>query len=279
MVDFSLRYAEKFTDPSGSTSYTFPTDDMEYEPAQAHRPAEAAAVGADYAHDYLGTLRWTKEVAEEPVRVSIWGSTSAAILTEFDTMCQKLINIGLGKLYTVDEAGTERWCWAKLAERPGYHVDASTLFVLPVTLRFRRFSDWYSTTATTGTVSVTVSPKTFTITNPGNARVTNLVVRLRSNNATGFTNPRLQNLTLNQQFDTTRDAASANSELRLDNEAMRVQWSTDDGSTYADDYANATLPATQVAICELDPGDNSMQYTDGGTPNFSLEYSFYAQWH
>ena len=50
------RYAEKFVSRDGLLSYSFPGDQLEYQPGQEYRRAEANVVGADYAHDYLGAL-------------------------------------------------------------------------------------------------------------------------------------------------------------------------------------------------------------------------------
>jgi hypothetical protein len=103
-----------------------------------------------------------------------------------------------------------------------------------------------------------------------------MVIRLRSNSATGFTNPQLQNLhaAYPHTISSTRDAVSANSELRIITEQHRIQFSDNDGVSYTDDYALATIPATQVSMMELQPGTNPMRYTNTGTPNAVLEISF-----
>lgn len=279
-MSFLQRYAEKFTSLDGTVSYTFPLRAYEYEPEQALKPSLAGVVGADYAHDFLGANRWVKDVGSESIRFEVVGSaTPAALDTEIDSLVSKLVSIGLGKLYTIDSAGSRRWCYAKLDARPGVQVRIGEWMRQPVSLHFVRLSDWFDTTATTGTVSVTTSPKTFTINNPGNARVRAITFRLRSNNATGFTNPSLSNGTTGQSIASTRDAASANSELKIVTDTFQVLWSTDDGANYANDYDLVTLGATQAVLMELEPGDNNFTYTDGGTPNFSLEYSFYAAYH
>lgn len=279
MVDWAPGYAEKFEDTSGTQSYSFPQDDYGYEAAQALRVADAVSIGADYAHDHLGGLRWAKGVGEEAVRFAIWGADADTAMDAFDDCARRLLNIGRGKLFVLFPDGSRRWCWAKVVERPSYMVEAETLFKLAVAVRLRRYSDWYSTTATTGSQVVNATPTSWTITNAGNTRVTAAVFRLRSSGATGFTNPRLENVTTGEQIDSSRDAASANDELKIDCGRMQVLRSTDDGATYSDDYANVTLPATQVDLLTLEPGDNTIRYTDGGTPSLTIEWSFYPQWH
>ena len=77
----------------------------------------------------------------------------------------------------------------------------------------------------------------------------------------------------------SRNAVSADSELRLDTERGQVLWSDTNGATYADDYALVTLGATQVGLMQLEPGANALQYSDAGSPNLTLEWSFYAPYH
>lgn len=272
----AVRYLEKFESVDGLTSYTFPIDDYEYEPAQAFRRSEAPAVGADYAVDFLGAVPWPKAVGEEAVRFTIWGASAADADSQFDACVASLRNIGLGRLYQVDAATTRRWCWAKLLARPSYLVDVNGYFNIPVTLRFARYSDWFAAAPTTGSVTITTSPRAFTITNPGNAPARFVVFRLRANAAAGFTNPNLVNLTNGYSVASSRGAVSGDSELKLDTERMQVLWSDTNGAIYADDYALVTLGPTQAGLMQLEPGPNAMQYTDGATPNLDLEWSFYA---
>jgi len=272
----AIRYLEKLTSEDGLLSYTFPVDDYEHEAEQRYREASEAIIGADYAHDFGGVQPWAKDVGNEAVRFTIWGTSEADAETQFDTCAGTLRRIGRGKLYALASDGSRRWAWAKLAARPSYSARVDDFYNVAVALRFRRYSDWFASAATTGTQAVAATPATFTVNNPGNAPVLAAVFRLRSSGATGFTNPSLTNLTNGYSIASTRDAVSANSELRIDAGAARVQWSDDDGASYADDYALATLGATQAGVMRLEPGDNTMRYTDGGTPNLSIEWSFYA---
>ena len=273
----AILYLEKFTSSDGtSVSYTFPLDDMEYNAEQGYRVATAELVGADYSHDFSGSAPWAKGNASEALRFVIWGTSETAAMTEFDTMVSTLRKIGRGKLWALLPDGTRRWAWAKLSGRPSYTEQPLSFYNIPVNLRFERMSDWYAQNATTGSQTVTVTPTTFTITNAGNAPVRNLVFRLRANSATGFTNPSLTNLTNGYSIASTRDAASGDSELRIDAGAARVQWSTNNGATYADDYALATIGATQVGLFRLEPGANAIRYADGATPNVTIEWSFAA---
>lgn len=271
----AIRYLEKLTSEDGLLSYTFPVDDYEHEAEQRYREASEAIIGADYAHDFGGVQPWAKDVGNEAVRFTIWGTSEADAESQFDTCAATLRRIGRGKLYALASDGSRRWAWAKLAARPTYSARVDDFYNVAVALRFRRFSDWFASSPTTGTQAVAATPTQFSISNPGNAPVLAAVFRLRSNGAAGFTNPSLTNLTNGYSVSSTRDAANGNSELKIDAGAARVLWSTDDGANYADDYALATLGALQVGLMRLEPGSNVMRYTDGATPNLSLEWSFY----
>ncbi|MGE5501676.1 MAG: hypothetical protein ACM3W4_07105 [Ignavibacteriales bacterium] len=275
----ALRYLEKFESVDGLTSYVFPVDDYEYEPAQAFRRSEAPVVGADYAVDFLDAAPWPKAVGEEAVRFTIWGASAADADAQYDACVATLRGIGLGKLYQVDSATTRRWCWAKLLARPSSLVDVNGYSNRPVTLRFARYSDWFAATPTAGSVTITATPHSFTITNPGNAAARFVVFRLRANAAAGFTNPSLVNLTNGYSVASSRDAISADSELKVDAERMQVLWSDTNGATHADDYALVTLGPKQAGLMQLEPGPNAMRYADAGTPNLDLEWSFYAPYH
>jgi hypothetical protein len=277
MANDFLRVAEKFTSLDGATSYTFPIDELEYAPSQGYREATAGVLGADYVHDFAGAAAWSKEPGSESVRFVIWGSSAADADSQFDTMASTLRKVGLGKLWVVTAAGVRRWCYAKLRGRPSYMVNVEQFWNMPTEATFARLSDWFAENPTTGSQALSASPTNFTITNPGNARARAVTYRIRSDGATGFTDPTLKNNTLNQQVATTRDAAGANSELRIVSDRFAVEYSNDDGATYADDFALVTLPATQVGMLELAPGDNSFTYSQAsGTPNSTLEWSFYA---
>lgn len=275
MVDV-VRYAEKFESRDGLISCTFPTDTYEFEPGQPYRESLERVHGADYAHDFAGYLPWPKQPGLEVVRCVIWGTSGVNADSQFDDLVSKCRRAGLGKLFSIDNAGTRRWCYAKLGERPLYRATQEQFFNIPVALRFVRLSDWFGAAATTGTNTVTTSPKTVTINNPGNAPALNVQFRLRANTAGGFTAPNLRNTENGYSIGTSRTSSSAADEVRIDSGRMAVEYSQDDGTTYANDYALAVLGGTQVGVFRLEPGDNDIEVTCGGAPDFALEWSFFA---
>lgn len=273
------RYVNKFTSIDGSTiSVTFPLNMYEYESQQGLRAPAATIAGADYGHDYLGYAAGSKEFAVESVRFLVVNTTVATLEDTLSTIRADCHRIGLGKLWVTDANGVNRWAYARLTSMPTFRVATGAIHHVPVTLTFRRQSNWFASAATTGTNTVGSgeSPKAVTINNPGNARVKDIVFRLRANGSAGITNPSLTNGTNGYSIATTRDSASANSEIRIDTARMAVEYSNDNGSSYADDFDLVTLGSEQVGIMALEPGDNAFTVVCGGTPDFDLEWSFYA---
>jgi len=261
----------------GSISVTFGTAQLEYDQSQEYRIASVPLVGADYEHDFLGRYQSPKADGVEIVRWMILGVNDDALTEDtFDDLVSKIDRIGRGKLWTIDSQSTRRWCRARATKRPVPVIGAEIVNHMPVECEFKRSSDWYGETLQTGSQLLDSTPEPFNITNPGNMRVRDAIFRLRSNSATGFTNPQFVSQGVGMQIASTRDAVSADSELRIDAGEMRVEWSNDNGSTYTDDYDKVTVPVTQVGLLDLEPGVNSIIYTDGGTPNATLEWEFYA---
>lgn len=275
----TLRYLEKFENLAATLSYTFHLRNYEWVSEQQLKTPVAAVAGANYVHDFLGTSPSPKNVSVERVRCLVKKATFAELETEIDNARAYCYRIGLGKLYVLNTDGTRRWAYGRLESMPSVTVASPQGFFSPFIFQFIRVSDWFGTTATTGTRVATVTPDTFTINNPGSAAVDFAVIRFRANTAAGFTNPVLANLTNGYSISSTRDSASVDSELKIDCERMEVKFSSDNGVNYTDDWALATIAAIQVGLMRFEPGDNTMRYTDGGTPNLNIEWSFNAPYH
>lgn len=271
------RYIEKIENIAATISYLFPLKAYEWTSEQSFRTAYAAVAGADYAHDFHGYLSAPKDVARERIRAIAVESSAANLEAEIDEMRSELQRIGLGKAYTLESDGTtRRWAYARPASLPNLMRGVGQTLHMPTGFDMLRFSDWFAAAASTGTQSVTASPTDFTIANNGNIPAKFMVFRLRAGASGGITNPSILNQTNNYSIATTRDSASLNDEIRINTETKTVEYSTDDGVSYADDYALVTLGGTQVGFFLLDPGNNSIRITCGGTPNFSFEWSFFA---
>ena len=273
----SMRFAEKFTNIAVTTTYTFPLEMYEWSNDQDYSSNLLSVAGADYPYDPAGNDPWPMEAAEEHVKFMISATTNELMNTIYDTLVSTLRTIGLGKLWSNDSVNSRRWCYAKLARRPSILVGIKAPHYPEVICDFTRMSDWFAEVATTGSQSIAASTTDFNITNAGNVAAKNIVFRLRSNSAAGWVDPTLINLTNSMQVASTRDATSMSSELKIDTEEGSVKYSTDDGASYTADYSLAIIPAIQVGLLQLQPGVNSMRVTTVGTPNSTLEWSFYAQ--
>lgn len=266
------RYASKFTSFDGLTSYVFPAFRYEYEPTQPLRSARALVPGGHYGVRLLGSRPALKDVAQERIRFVSYG-TSLEIDTEIDNLRSKLYTGAFGWLYTLGADGTERRARAELAEMPQITIAYGSPHITPVVLGFNRFSDWYGTTETDLTFTVNADPYNFNVTNAGNAPVYNPVLILKG----PFTNPVLTNNTNGYIFGTTRDATLSTEWLKIDAGEHTIEWSTNSGGSWDDDYALYTRPTGQVQLMRFEPGVNSMTIT--GANGSTLDVNFYPGFH
>lgn len=278
MVADQLRYAEKFISGDGVT-VTFPLNQYEYQSEQDYRVNDQEVVGADYAFDFAGTAEWAKNVAVESVRFLLVKATPLVLSGSFDAIVAGCRNGGLGALWTVDAAGNRRWAWAKLDSRPGYVSSVELWQHTAVTLRFRRYSDWMAENAVSVQATITTTSQSFTVTNDGNAPVENMVILFEPLNATGFNQPKIENLMNGAIVGTTRVAGATTQRARFDTERYLLQWSTNSGASYADDYGNIVLGTKQVAFMRLEPGANTIRVTNLATPNMRVTITFSPTFH
>lgn len=199
-----------------------------------------------------------------------------------DELNAKMHNIGLGKLWTVgrDSGGNdvERWSYFRATSKPRTRWRAGDSLRKQAVCQFRGGPYWFGDTAYTWDETITSSPVNVVLDVPGNAPAWWMVMRLRSNSSAGFEDVDLWNLTNGYRMTGTRNAGSADDEMRIDTERQVFEFSDDDGATYADDYASWSIGDTQVALFRLEPGENTVQVTCAGTPNFDFEGSLYPAW-
>ena len=272
----STRHPTTFESTDALQVATFPGNLLEWQPTQNYRTANAEFVGADYGVDLNGATPAPKAIAQENIRFLFVGETAADADFLFDNFVATARQIGLGKLWVTNDDGSRYWAYAKLASRPAKTSSFQTPTWLACTSVWHRYSDWQYASATTGTVNITVTPTTFTVTNPGNTKARSLLLTIRSLVGAGWHHPSLVNNTLAQSISTTRDAAGVNSRLLIDPDRFRVAYSNDGGTTYANDYNLVTIGTTQVPLIELAAGDNSLTYSDTGVPNLAIDWSFNA---
>lgn len=278
MATRMLRYAEKAVSLDGAVTVTFPLMMYLWQSSGPLRSAYTRAPGNNYGFDHFRNAISPRDIARETIAFMVGEDDIQDTIDQIDEIKGAMLNMGAFWLTSLGQDGTRRKARCRLNSMPDVQVSYKRSITAPVVIEMDRMSDWYGETLVTPDVEVvTSSPDTFTITNPGNIPVDLVEIRLRSNGATGFTNPHLENLTNGYELRSTRDAASANSELKLDTSIPSILWSTDDGGTYADDWALYVQPTLQLPLSfRLDPGPNSIRYTDAGTPNVNISFSFYA---
>lgn len=271
----TLRHPEKFESADTLISYSFPLSSFEWDTDESFRIADVPSIGSDFAYDTLRSAVAPRNVATETIRYFIVGATVAAADSALDEARQKCLNIGRGKLWQVDATGARRWAWARIAAMPKSRVAVGMARHQPLILTFKRYSPWFTQTQTSTSNAVAASPTIFTVANSGNVPAKLMVIRLRANTAAGIVDPVIKNLTNNYQWSSTRDSASINSEIRVDTEKFSVEYSNDDGASYANDFSLFTIGANQAGFFQLEPGTNSIQYTGGGAPSLQVEFSFF----
>lgn len=122
---------------------------------------------------------------------------------------------------------------------------------------------------------VTASPTTFTITNEGHFRTSNIIIRIESLAANGYSNIRVINNTTEQfvQFARTGSTSSHVLQAKCSLGPHRVRESTNGGASFVSSpssgniWLDTTISDLQVPLMELIPGDNEIVVTTGGTPN------------
>lgn len=127
---------------------------------------------------------------------------------------------------------------------------------------------------------VAASPTDFTIVNEGQFRTSNLIIRIESLGASGYVNPRVDNLTTEQWVKFTRTGTTANHviQAKCTLGPHRVRESSDSGASFVDTPAlgniwpDTTISDLQVPLLELVPGENDIRITADGTPNFRVMF-------
>ena len=273
-MGYEPRRFEKFESADAAVSQLFPLGEWEQESAQPLRTPLATITGAHFGYDLLGTAPGLMDFASETLRCIIHESTPTLVDTAYDDLMSKLWRIGQGKLFSIDNAAVRRWAYARLRSMPTITWKAGDAFIKGASMDFVRLSPWYGTTQFSQTTAITITPQVVSVTNTGNFPIYNAVLILRGT----FVDPTITNTTNGYTFGTTRDGAGATNYLKIDAGRHTVQWSTNSGGTYADDYALYTRPLSQVALMKLEPGANSLSIA-GRTGTTNLDVSFYPAFH
>lgn len=277
-MGYQPRILEKFTSLDGLLTYSFSMADYEQEMTQglviAHQPIAGASYG--YLHR---TAPPVKLPGTASFRASVLAASPTLVDTEVDNMGAILYRAGLGYLYSIDSAGTRRRVLAMLNSLPSVSWRAGDIFRKGISVEFATYDDWRAVTATTGTATITASGQTFSINNPGNLPSKYVTFRLRANTSAGIINPKLSNGANGYTFETARDSASANSEIKLTiaYNQRKVEYSNDNGASYIDDFTNLVQPTDHPPLSfDIEPGSQTITYTGGASQSLDIEWELYA---
>lgn len=273
------RHLYRFSSPDGSVNVDFPLDEYEWEQSQDLRVPISIVAGAHYGWDHRGTQTGLKAVARERVRF-LEIDTPAALDSSLDLLRGRLFQIGRGKLWTVGDDDSERWAWSRLASMPQLTLTVNDRVTQPVILEFLRLGDWQTPALVAVSQNVTTTSADIEVTNPGTSPQSFIVMRVRANTSAGFANWRVENLTNGYIIETNLVASSVDDELRIDTERPAIEFSDDDGVSYATAVANLViqgLPYVYPPLAMiLEPGGNTLRMTSTGTPDYEFVASFYG---
>lgn len=273
------RFIEKFASLDGAVEVTF--DRYEYEWAHAHpvRRASAPVAGADFAHDYLGFGSAPVNNSEERLRFyqCVDDDDPAALETALSNLIARCHTIGKGYLYKRAHGGGLVRKLARISNGPGFTIATRQGVYVPVIVSFECSSWWMDYAgAYDETFPVDATTEEFTVTNPGNMPTWDAVIRIRASDTNAVTFPlTFTNERNGMAFTLDRDDfTTADEELRIDCGADLVEYSDDDGDTYAADPGTISYPSGQTRIMRFEPGANPISVTTAGTPDYDIDIDF-----
>ncbi len=274
-MSFSPKFPLTFESSDGMTVATFPLANYSFESSQPLRVPSVPLIDADYEYDQLGTRPARKAPAVIRIAGIFFDESPQTVDDDLDTFEANLLNIGLGKLWMEDQSSARFWAWARPTAAPAIRWQAGDVTSKGITLEFRRQSDWQAEEATEVSEDYAESPHAWTVANGGLRRILNAVIVLSGT----WTGPvTITNTTNGYAF--TYDGGDAgsdpNDQVRFDSGFNRVDRSTDGGATWTNAFANYTPAVGQVQMMILEPGNNAMTVTDGGSPDANITVTFYA---
>lgn len=275
-MGYQPRILEKFENAAASISYAFPLAEYEWQTEQGLYLPEMPVTGANYGYDQLGQSSLAvKQSAVETLRFVVLETSPSAVDTALDEMMSEIIRCGRGKLFAIDSSSVRRWAWARGMSMPSLRWRAGDINRKAASIAFRRFSDWYGTTAFATDYTMDSSSESFNVVNDGNARVYNAVFILKGT----FSDAIITNTTNGYRLKSTRDGSASGHWLKFDAGKNSVEFSTNSGSTYAGDWSNFVRQPRQVQLMVLGPGTNAFTATFTGTPSATLSVSFSHAFH
>lgn len=259
---YQPRIPIKFSNIAGSAEFVFPLAEYSYEFDQPLYVPSEPQVGAHGEFDMLRDGSAAKGAMLVRLGFTVFEEHPKDVETTIDEMQAKLWSYGRGKLWTsgLDSAGAVelRWARGRVMQMPSLRWSGGQVLSKAATLGFRCDPFWYSEDPLLeSALTVESDPDVFEVTNPGNAPVYNAILTLSGT----YTNPVIRNNTNGYQVASTTDGSSADHLLRFDAGRPAIEKSTNNGSTWANDYANYVRQSGQVHLMVLDPGVNEIEVT------------------
>lgn len=260
-----------------------PTFQGVQEITQDTRGAYATVAGANYEYDLLNRSPNPKQNAQ--VRLSfLFVGEPHAINVDMDHLKARLVEGSQLKLWSRGDVlvpgdpdtieDDDRWMVARIRAIPMDTVDTDSIGTKRVSVFLTGASDWRGTESIVDDpVSITTDPQLIEVTNPGTARIYDAVFRLSGT----FDNPLIVNETNNHRMESTREGSSSDHVLRFNAGRPAVEWSTDGGDTWINDYGNFVRRKGQVQLMILEPGQNDI--TVNGVSSGTLNIEALPAWH
>lgn len=275
---FQPRIPLSFESADGTIVAAMPLADYSWQRGpQAKRIPSVQLVNGNYEYDQLGTAVATKGNVTHTISCAIYDDDPSVIDDTFDALQSALDLIGLGKLWAADRTGARRWAWGRCVAIPGSQWSAGQSTQLGgISMEFRQQSDWYESAATVDTEAIAETPHAYTVANDSGRRILNAVIVLSGT----WTGPvEFQNATNGYGWiydsEGTDSGSSSADQVRFDAGSNRVDRSSDGGLNWVNVYDLLTPNAGQLQQMIFEAGDNDLTVTDGGSPDATIEITWY----
>jgi hypothetical protein len=255
---------------AGDLVIMFPTYAMEWEAGGDLRTAFAEVPLADYAFDLLGTRPAPRGATEETIRFVIVGQNAQDAWQQYMDMRSKLARIGRGRLWVRDATGNLYWSYVRPMHLATTTFGVENLRHFPVTLTFRRLSDWKARSVS----SVTLSGNGIHIVHiSGNLPVKDLTIDIVATAANGYASPTIENYVTGERVTVDRVGSTDRHRLRILSERWAVLESSDGGVTWSDVTPALVVGSLQATILRLEPTANILFVS--GCPGATITISWY----
>lgn len=264
-----MRVLVRFESADGSLVIDLPRLRGEQSEGQAARNVLARPPLLPYAADLHGSSMVVADAADVRLRAILLDPTADA---DLDQLRARLRRIGRGKLWMRLGDNTERWCWARPEDLASIEIGYEQPLVTGLSLSFTRLSDWYAQAQSEVTQNVTASPTTFQIVSNGAVLSRQLEVEITANAASGFANPKLENLAAGREFTVSASSTAAGQKVRVtlsSNLTRRAQFF--DGTSWSD--VSVTAGPKQAELMVIVPGAQDIRVS--GVTNGTVALRWY----